>query len=515
MLVIPATVGKGQATMRTWPWILNGFLSFTAFLSLALTYRNWRRYCDFIHFCHYHFQPRLGTSGFLRHLCKAVVFLQCIFFFAILYVEVRCFAAKTHVLSLSSTLWYKHFSKSNELYSLVTFFAISVARIGYTKLYPVSTHFFYASLWSQTFEFYTSAKREPGCFLPIFFPTKLLPVAVGTLFFPTSCLDRNGVKQNLERFCLKESINLVELLGLIPSSSSSLQRFQTQQIDPFKTGQTPVLEFLGEQLLHDAEKKPSKGSFSTFTTKTHQSLEVISLGVIPCSVVEKVRGYSSINSASRPVGSKVHAHPWSHRSIPGGMVESYGNSAAGGFFPNPKFQKLWKTVKMGKNLNPQLFGVKMEKISELPPPNFIHQKLKQHQKWHKNLRSWGAPRPSWLSPSPSRRSGNESMVPFAPKPGASWWVGPDLHQIWKRHFRKRSHGTHLSREVRKIIDSKVPLKGDMLVPRRVGPFNRLFHFQTNSNFKTLAQVSSIANGTFQCVLPMPHTTATSQNVEKN
>lgn len=121
----------------------------------------------------------------------------------------------------------------------------------------VSTHFFYASLWSQTFEFYTSAKREPGCFLPIFFPTKLLPVAVGTFFFPTSCLDRNGVKQHLERFCLKESINLVELLGLIPSSSSSLQRFQTQQIDPFKTGQTLVLEFLGEQLLHDAEKKPS------------------------------------------------------------------------------------------------------------------------------------------------------------------------------------------------------------------------------------------------------------------
>ena len=123
----------------------------------------------------------------------------------------------------------------------------------------VSTHFFYASLWSQTFEFYTSAKREPGCFLPIFFPTKLLPVAVGTLFFPTSCLDRNGVKQNLERFCLKESINLVELLGLIPSSSSSLQRFQTQQIDPFKTGQTPVLEFLGEQLLHDAEKNLRRG----------------------------------------------------------------------------------------------------------------------------------------------------------------------------------------------------------------------------------------------------------------
>ena len=54
----------------------------------------------------------------------------------------------------------------------------------------------------------------------------------------------------------------------------------------------------------------------------------------------------------------------------------------------------------------------------------------------------------------------------------------------------------------------------MLVPRRVGPFNRLFHFQTNSHFKTLAQVSSIANGTFQCVLPMPHTTATSQNVER-
>ena len=78
-----------------------------------------------------------------------------------------------------------------------------------------------------------------------------------------------------------------------------------------------------------------------------------------------------------------------------------------------------------------------------------------------------------------------------------------------------NNGTHLSREVRKIIDSKVPLKGDMLVPRRVGPFNRLFHFQTNSHFKTLAQVSSIANGTFQCVLPMPHTTATSQNVEKN
>lgn len=99
-----------------------------------------------------------------------------------------------------------------------------------------------------------------------FFWNKKIASCCWHLFFPTSCLDRNWVKQNLERFCLKESINLVELLGLIPSSPSSLQRFQTQQIDPFKTGQTPVLEFLGEQLLHDAEKNLRRGLFSTFTT---------------------------------------------------------------------------------------------------------------------------------------------------------------------------------------------------------------------------------------------------------
>ena len=350
---------------------------------------------------------------------------------------VRCFGAKTHVLSLSSTLWYKHFSKT---LWLPCHFSCE------NRLYPVNTHWCCLSLepnccsWKTHRKFfYTSAKREPGS-LSNFFPTKKLLVAVGTFFFPTSCLDRNWVKQNLERFCLKESINLVELLGLIPSSPSSLQRFQTQQIDPFKTGQTPVLEFLGEQLLHDAEKNLRRGLFSTFTTDSPVPWSHLPWSH-PLQLLKRWSLQSSINSASRPVGSKVHAHPWSHRSIPWrhGRIEK--NSAAGGFFPKQKFEKLCNYVKMGKNLNPKLFGGrKWKKISEIPPPNFIHQGLNSI----KNGMSWSARKLSaelrcsnafmalTISVTSERKRINGAFCTQARRQLVSWaWPAPNLKKTFQ------------------------------------------------------------------------------------
>ena len=241
----------------------------------------------------------------------------------------------------------------------------------------VSTHFFYASLSGAKLLSFTHLQNGSLFFQQNCYQLLLAP------FFPNK-LSWSEWSETISWEILSERVHQSRraagphpLIIIVPSAfpNSTNRSLQNWPNSSFR--------ILGRTASSWRRKKTFAGPLCPHSPLTHQSLGVISLGVIPCSCW-KGEAFNHPSIQQSPVGSKVHAHPWCHRSIPWEMSNLY--ILLGGFFPNQKFEKLWQLRQNGKNLPPTFWGKKMEKNIWVATTQFYPSRLKQHQKWHELIR---------------------------------------------------------------------------------------------------------------------------------